>query len=103
MYANVTLKSAIAKKSIAVPEEAVIHSGEKETVIVQNSSGGFDLRPDHRAFRRSLRVGSEHVTRGGGWGVLRSGHALDALAASIPLDGGVGSAGLASAVGCRHG
>lgn len=44
MYANVTLKSAIAKKSIAVPEEAVIHSGEKETVIVQNSSGGFDSR-----------------------------------------------------------
>jgi len=44
MYANVTLKSAIEKKSIAVPEEAVIHSGEKEIVIVQNSSGGFDSR-----------------------------------------------------------
>ncbi len=44
MYANVTLKSAIEKKSVAVPEEAVIHSGEKETVIVQNSSGGFDSR-----------------------------------------------------------
>ncbi len=44
MYANVTLKSAIAKKSVAVPEEAVLHSGEKEIVIVQNSSGGFDSR-----------------------------------------------------------
>lgn len=44
MYANVTLKSAIEKKSVAVPEEAVIHSGEKEIVIVQDSSGGFDSR-----------------------------------------------------------
>jgi Cu(I)/Ag(I) efflux system membrane fusion protein len=44
MYANVTLQSAIEKKSVAVPEEAVIHSGEKEIVIVQNSSGGFDSR-----------------------------------------------------------
>ena len=44
MYANVTLESAIEKKSVAVPEEAVIHSGEKEIVIVQSSSGGFDSR-----------------------------------------------------------
>ncbi len=44
MYANVILKSGIAKNSVAVPEEAIIHSGEKEIVIVQNSSGGFDSR-----------------------------------------------------------
>ncbi len=44
MYANITLKSAIEKKSVAVPEEAVIHSGEKEIVIVQDSSGRFDSR-----------------------------------------------------------
>jgi len=44
MYANVTLKSAIARKSVAVPEEAVIHSGERQIVIVQDSSGGFDSR-----------------------------------------------------------
>ena len=44
MYANVTLKSAIAKKSVAVPEEAVIHSGERQIVIVRDSSGGFDSR-----------------------------------------------------------
>ncbi|MEC4678672.1 MAG: efflux RND transporter periplasmic adaptor subunit, partial [Nitrospirota bacterium] len=44
MYANVTLKSAIAKRSVAVPEEAVIHSGERQIVIVRDSSGGFDSR-----------------------------------------------------------
>ena len=44
MYANITLKSVISKKSIAVPEEAVIHSGEKEIAVVQNSSGTFESR-----------------------------------------------------------
>ncbi|MFQ6611251.1 MAG: efflux RND transporter periplasmic adaptor subunit, partial [Fidelibacterota bacterium] len=44
MYANVTIKSTIAKRGVAVPEEAVIHSGEREIVIVQNPSGTFESR-----------------------------------------------------------
>ena len=42
MYANVILKSIITKSGLAVPEMAVIHSGEKELVIVQNKSGSFE-------------------------------------------------------------
>ncbi len=44
MYANVILKSIIAKRAVAVPEQAVIHSGEKEIAIVQTASGGFESR-----------------------------------------------------------
>ncbi len=44
MYANVIIKSTITKKGVAVPEEAVIHSGEREIVIVQNPSGTFESR-----------------------------------------------------------
>ena len=44
MYANVTIKSTVKKRGVAVPEEAVIHSGERETVIVQGPSGTFESR-----------------------------------------------------------
>lgn len=44
MYANVTIKSTIAKRGIAVPEEAVIHSGERDIVIVRGPSGTFESR-----------------------------------------------------------
>jgi RND family efflux transporter MFP subunit len=44
MYANVIIKSLIAKRGVAVPEEAVIHSGEREIVIVQGPSGTFESR-----------------------------------------------------------
>jgi RND family efflux transporter MFP subunit len=44
MYANVTIKSTIAKRGVAVPEEAVIHSGEREIVIVQGPNGAFESR-----------------------------------------------------------
>ncbi len=44
MYANVTLKSEITRQSAAIPEEAVIHAGEKDYGIVRNSSGGFESR-----------------------------------------------------------
>ncbi|MCH8157009.1 MAG: efflux RND transporter periplasmic adaptor subunit [Nitrospinae bacterium] len=44
MYANVTLKSIIAKNTVAVPEEAVIHSGERDLVITRTPSGGFKTR-----------------------------------------------------------
>ena len=44
MYANVTIKSTIAKRGVAVPEEAVIHSGERNIVIVQGPNGTFESR-----------------------------------------------------------
>jgi RND family efflux transporter MFP subunit len=44
MYANVMLKSEVTKKTIAVPEEAVIYSGDKTMAMVQKPSGGFESR-----------------------------------------------------------
>ena len=44
MYANVTLKSEVTKKTIAVPEEAVIYTGEKTMAMIQKRSGGFESR-----------------------------------------------------------
>jgi len=44
MYSNITLESVIAKKSVAVSEESVIHSGEKDLVVIVNKSGGFESR-----------------------------------------------------------
>ncbi len=44
MYANVTLKSEVAREELTIPEEAVIYAGDKTTVIVQNSSSTFDSR-----------------------------------------------------------
>jgi len=44
MYANVIIKSTVAKRGLTVPEEAVIHSGEKNLVIVATDSGHFESR-----------------------------------------------------------
>ena len=44
MYANVTLKSVVARKELVIPEEAVIYAGDKTMAIIQNSSGSFDSR-----------------------------------------------------------
>ncbi len=44
MYADIVIKSPVSKKTVALPEEAVIHSGQKNLVIVQNKSGSFDSR-----------------------------------------------------------
>jgi len=44
MYANIKLKSVIAKSGIAVPEQAVIRSGAKDLVIIKNSKGSFESR-----------------------------------------------------------
>lgn len=44
MYANVTLKSEVTKKTIAVPEEAVIYSGDKTMAMIQQASGNFESR-----------------------------------------------------------
>jgi RND family efflux transporter MFP subunit len=44
MYANVTIKSTIVKRGLTVPEEAVIHSGEKTLVVVARDSGQYESR-----------------------------------------------------------
>lgn len=44
MYANVTIQSTVAKRGLTVPEEAVLHSGEKNIVIVATGSGQFESR-----------------------------------------------------------
>jgi RND family efflux transporter MFP subunit len=44
MYANVTIKSTIAKRGLTVPEEAVIHSGEKTLVVIARDSGQYESR-----------------------------------------------------------
>ena len=44
MYSNITLESIIDKKAVAVPEEAVIHSGKRDIVVLRTKSGGFQSR-----------------------------------------------------------
>jgi RND family efflux transporter MFP subunit len=44
MYANVMLKSEMTKRTIAVPEEAVIYSGDKTMAMIQKPSGSFESR-----------------------------------------------------------
>ncbi|MGP0564868.1 MULTISPECIES: efflux RND transporter periplasmic adaptor subunit [unclassified Nitrospina] len=44
MYANVTLKSPLSKDGVAVPEQAVIRSGNMDLVVVQNKKGQFETR-----------------------------------------------------------
>ncbi len=44
MYANVTIQSTVAKRGLTVSEEAVLHSGEKNLVIVATDSGQFESR-----------------------------------------------------------
>ena len=70
MYANVTIKSTIAKRGVAVPEEAVIHSGERDIVVVQSSNGTFESREltlgpqadGYYQVLKGLRVGETVVT-----------------------------------------
>ena len=44
MYSNITLESVIDKKTVAVPVEGVIRSGERDMVVIVNKSGGFESR-----------------------------------------------------------
>ena len=44
MYANVTIQSTVAKRGLTIPEEAVMHSGEKNMVVVMMESGQFESR-----------------------------------------------------------
>ncbi|MFQ5455978.1 MAG: efflux RND transporter periplasmic adaptor subunit [Nitrospirota bacterium] len=44
MYANVRLESDLSKRAVTVPSEAVIHSGEREVVIIAKGGGKFEPR-----------------------------------------------------------
>lgn len=73
MYANVTLKSVIEKSTVAVLEEAVIRSGEKDIVLVLNKGGGFESREvilgaqagNYYQVLKGLKAGEEVVTSSG--------------------------------------
>lgn len=73
MYSNVTLESVIDKKSVAVPEEGIIRSGEKDVVILVNKSGGFESREvtlgaaadGYYQVLKGLKGGEEVVTSSG--------------------------------------
>ncbi|MCK4739343.1 MAG: efflux RND transporter periplasmic adaptor subunit [Deltaproteobacteria bacterium] len=45
MYASISIKSTTAEKTLAVPTEAVIRSGEREVVILDIGEGKFLARP----------------------------------------------------------
>jgi Cu(I)/Ag(I) efflux system membrane fusion protein/cobalt-zinc-cadmium efflux system membrane fusion protein len=44
MYANIYLKSSVAKKSLVIPQEAVIDSGVRQIVFVMVGEGKFESR-----------------------------------------------------------
>jgi RND family efflux transporter MFP subunit len=44
MYANVTFDVPSAKNVLAVPEEAVIHSGERDVIVIDRGNGTFLVR-----------------------------------------------------------
>ncbi len=44
MYVNVNIMSEVAKETVVVPDNAVIHSGERQIVIVDKGGGKFQPR-----------------------------------------------------------
>ena len=44
MYANVTINSEIFGESLVVPLSSVLHSGERELVVIDLGEGKFDTR-----------------------------------------------------------
>jgi membrane fusion protein, copper/silver efflux system len=70
MYANVEMRIPGVSGAVKVPEEAVLHSGERSVVIVQNASGLFEPREvelgalgdGYREIRRGVRAGETVVT-----------------------------------------
>jgi len=51
MYANIMISSDIAKEGLAVPIQAVIHSGKRDIVIIDRGEGRFESR--------EVKVGAE--------------------------------------------
>lgn len=70
MYANVEIRVPAVSGAVKIPEEAILHSGERSLVIVQKAKGLFDPRQveigalgdGYREIRKGLRAGETVVT-----------------------------------------
>ena len=71
MYANVTFDVPSAKNVLAVPEEAVIHSGQRNIVVIDLGNGTFQVR--------EITLG---VNGGGLWEVKEGLHDGDRIVVS---------------------
>jgi len=61
MYADVTFRPPAATRAVKVPQQAILHSGERAVVVVERSKGVFEPR--------EVELGPE----GGGYQEVRSG------------------------------
>lgn len=70
MYANVEVHVPVVEGAVKVPEEAVLHSGERSVVIVEKTKGLFEPRKvelgalgdGYREIRKGVRAGETVVT-----------------------------------------
>ena len=70
MYANVEVRVPVVSGAVKVPEEAVLHSGERSVVIVEKAKGLFEPRvvelgalgDGYREIRKGVRAGETVVT-----------------------------------------
>ena len=70
MYANVEVRVPVVSGAVKVPEEAVLHSGERSVVIVEKAKGLFEPREvelgalgdGYREIRKGVRAGETVVT-----------------------------------------
>jgi membrane fusion protein, copper/silver efflux system len=70
MYANVAMRIPVVSGVVKVPEEAVLHSGERSVVIVEKAKGLFEPRAvelgalgdGYREIRKGVRAGEMVVT-----------------------------------------
>ena len=70
MYATVEVHVPVVAAAVKVPEEAVLHSGERSVVIVEKAKGLFEPREvelgalgdGYREIRKGVRVGETVVT-----------------------------------------
>lgn len=70
MYANVEVRVPVVAAAVKIPEEAVLHSGERSVVIVEKAKGLFEPREvelgalgdGYREIRKGVRAGETVVT-----------------------------------------
>ena len=70
MYANVEIRIPSVSGAVTVPEEAVLHSGERAVVIIEKAKGLFEPREvelgalgdGYREIRKGVRAGETVVT-----------------------------------------
>jgi membrane fusion protein, copper/silver efflux system len=70
MYANVEVRVPVVSAAVKIPEEAVLHSGERSVVIVEVAKGLFDPREvelgalgdGYREIRKGVQAGETVVT-----------------------------------------